>query len=71
MISPPASAGLGLSGTRVVVAGAGGLGHQIASAFAGQDAQVAVIDANAGGPRMSWPAFRPSPRGTIWPSLPT
>ena len=47
-ISRPASAGLGLSGARVVVAGAGGLGHQIASAFAGQDAQVAVIDANAG-----------------------
>jgi gluconate 5-dehydrogenase len=46
-ISPAASAGLGLSGTRVIVAGAGGLGGQIASAFAGQDAQVAVIDANA------------------------
>jgi gluconate 5-dehydrogenase len=49
-IAPPASAGLGLSGARVVVAGAGGLGRQIASAFAGQDAQVAVIDANAGRP---------------------
>jgi gluconate 5-dehydrogenase len=44
----PAPAGLGLSGARVIVAGAGGLGGQIAMAFAGQDARVAVIDANAG-----------------------
>jgi NAD(P)-dependent dehydrogenase (short-subunit alcohol dehydrogenase family) len=43
-----APTGLGLSGARVIVAGGGGLGRQIARAFAEQDARVAVIDANAG-----------------------
>jgi NAD(P)-dependent dehydrogenase (short-subunit alcohol dehydrogenase family) len=47
-IRPVAPTGLGLSGARVIVAGAGGLGRQIARAFAEQDVRVAVIDANAG-----------------------
>lgn len=47
-VSAATQAGLGLSDSRVIVAGAGGLGREIAAAFAAQNARVAVLDANAG-----------------------
>lgn len=61
---PPAAApGLSLAGARVIIAGAGGLGQEIASAFAEQHAQIAVVDAYPGRSREVVAGLRAVPSG--------
>jgi gluconate 5-dehydrogenase len=62
-VLPAPPPGLGLAGARVIVAGAGGLGREIASAFAGQHARVAVIDAHAGRAQQVVAGLPPVPAG--------
>jgi gluconate 5-dehydrogenase len=59
--TPP---GLGLAGTRIIIAGAGGLGREIASAFAEHHARVAVIDAQPGRSQEVVAGLRAVPSGS-------